>query len=273
MPPCLQGLGAAMLLCLDVGNTHIFGGVVDQSKILLRFRYATNQVGSSDQIGTFLKAVLRENSIAADAIQAIAICSVVPSVDYSLKSACLKYFALTPFELKSGVKTGLKLAISNPNELGADLVASAVGALAHYPGENIIIIDFGTVTTLCAIRHDKTYCGASFLPGMQLSMNALHHNASKLSAVVIVKPAAAVGKKTETAMQSGLYYGHVGALKELITRFTLEQFPKKPPLVIGTGGFSHLFESENLFHHAMGDLVLQGLAHAWRINSSAAAKT
>lgn len=143
-----------MILCIDVGNSHIYGGVFDGDEIKLRFRH-TSKVSTSDELGIFLKSVLRENNCSPETIRKIAICSVVPQVDYSLRSACVKYFSIDPFLLQAGVKTGLNIKYRNPVEVGADRIANAIAATHSFPNQNIIVIDFGTATTFCAISHKK----------------------------------------------------------------------------------------------------------------------
>ena len=255
-----------MILCLDLGNSHIFGGVIEGHKIKLRFRYPSNQVGTSDQLGLFFTAVLRENHIDPKDIIHISLCSVVPSLDYSVISACIKYFNIEPFILKPGVKTGLKLQINNPLELGADRIANAIAAYTHFPDKNIIVIDFGTATTFCAISKDRAYLGGVILPGLKISLHALFSNTAKLSSVEIIKPQTTLGKTTKTNIQSGLYYGQLGAAKEILHNLTQEIFQGVKPLVIGTGGFAHLFSTENLFTVIIHDLVLQGLRIALEKN-------
>lgn len=255
-----------MILCLDVGNTHILGGIFEQDKIKLQFRYETKQGGTSDQLGIFLRNVLGENKIKYDSIKQIAICSVVPSLDYSLRAACIKYFDVTPFFLAMGAKTGVQIKTKNPNETGADLVATAIGAVSHYPKQNIIVADFGTATTLSAISANKEFLGAAFLPGIRLAMHALEDNTSKLSAVEIIKPEKIIGTTTKESIQSGLYYSHLGTLREIIAGMTREAFADDKPVIIGTGGFAHLFENENIFTTIMPSLVLEGLHLALKNN-------
>lgn len=255
-----------MILCLDVGNTHILGGVFAEDKIKLQFRYETRQGGTSDQLGVFLRNVLGENNIKYDAIKQIAICSVVPTLDYSLRAACIKYFNLTPFFLVMGVKTGMQIKTKNPNETGADLVATAIGAVSHYPKKNIIVADFGTATTISAISANKEFLGAAFLPGIRLAMNALESNTSKLSAVEIIKPQKMIGTTTKESIQSGLYYSHLGTLHEIIAGMTHEAFTSSKPIIIGTGGFAHLFQDENIFDAIIPSLVLEGLHLALKNN-------
>ncbi|GJM06444.1 MAG: type III pantothenate kinase 2 [marine bacterium B5-7] len=248
-----------MKLCIDIGNTHVFGGVFDQTDLRFRFRYPTSQATTSDQFGLFLKGVLRENQCDPNAIDAIGISSVVPSLDYSIIAACIKYLGITPTQLKPGIKTGLRIEVKNPVELGADRIANAVAALAQFPNKHLLILDFGTATTLCAINKKGAYLGGSIMPGMKISMQALNDNAAKLSPVDILKPTKALGQTTISNIQSGLYYGQLGALRELITRISQEAFPDEKPVVLATGGYAHLFAEENLYDVHLQDLVLHGM--------------
>src|SRR5438045_3460366 len=126
-----------MMLCIDVGNSNIYGGVFSDQDFGLKFRQSS-KASTSDELGIFLKTVLRENHCLPESISDIAICSVVPQIDYSLRSACLKYFSIDPFFLQAGVKTGLNIKYRNPMEVGADRIANAIAALGNYPGKNMI---------------------------------------------------------------------------------------------------------------------------------------
>lgn len=256
-----------MQLCLDVGNSHILGGVFSNHKLLQTFRHDTKQASSSDQIGLFIKSVLRENKIIPEEISKIAICSVVPALDYTLRAACIKYFNIQPFLLQAGVKTGLKIKYHNPLEVGADRIANAIAASQQFPNKPLVIVDFGTATTCCAVTANKEYWGGAILPGMRLSMEALQHNTAKLFPVEIVRPEVVVGRSTRESLQSGLYYMQLGAVKELINKFSIELYASEQPIVLATGGFSHLFAKEQLFHAIVPDLVLQGLKIALDLNN------
>jgi type III pantothenate kinase len=269
-----------MILLLDVGNSQIFGGVVESPvpgespqdhrlqdmRILFRFRKSTQSSASSDEIGLFLGSVLRENKIDPGSISRIGICSVVPGTMHSLKGACQKYFNLTPFVLQAGVKTGLKIKYRNPLEVGADRIANSIAAIHSYPGKNIVIVDLGTATTFCAITEEKDYLGGAIIPGLRISMEALESRTAKLPTVEILRPEAACGRSTIESIQSGLYFSHLGAMRELITRYQDEVFQGKKPFVIGTGGFSRLFQGTGIFDVELPDLVLQGLLAALRLN-------
>ncbi|MFJ1267045.1 type III pantothenate kinase [Legionella lytica] len=254
-----------MILCIDVGNSHIYGGVFDGEEIKLRFRH-TSQVSTSDELGIFLKSVLRENGCSPEVISKIGICSVVPQIDYSLRAACLKYFSIDPFLLQAGVKTGLNIKYRNPIEVGADRIANAIAATHSYPNQNVIVIDFGTATTFCAINAQKAYLGGAILPGVRLSVDALSKNTAKLPAVEIIKIDNAVGRSTIESIQSGVYHGALGACRELIQRMKQEAFGTNKSLVLATGGFASLFDKHDLYDHLVPDLVLQGIRLAALMN-------
>lgn len=255
-----------MQLCLDVGNSHILGGIFLEEKLLLTFRHDTKQASSSDQLGLFIKAVLRENQLDPEGVKQIAFCSVVPALDYTLRSACIKYFKITPFALQAGVKTGLKIKYHNPLEVGADRIANAIAATHQFPSKPLFIVDFGTATTCCAVTSKNEYWGGAIFPGMRLAMESLQHNTAKLSPVEIVEPSVAVGRSTRESLQSGLYYMQLGAIKELLERFRQELFVEAEPIILVTGGFSHLFSRENFFHAVIPDLALRGLQIALELN-------
>ena len=253
-----------MLICLDVGNTHMLGGVFAKDKLILRFRYATPLLGTADQFGVFLINILKYNQIEPLKIKAVAISSVVPNYDYTLRHSFFQYFkTATYFILQPGVKTGLNIRCKNPNEVGADRIANAIGAIAAFPGKALIVVDMGTATTLCAITKDRDYLGGSILPGLRLCMEALKNNTAKLMAVDIEIPGAYMGKTTRESIQSGLYYGHLGALREIISGFKKEIFLGETVYVIGTGGFAQLYEETALFDCYISDLVLQGSRKAY----------
>jgi len=256
-----------MILALDVGNTQIYGGVFEKEKMLLSFRRNSKQGSSSDEVGIFLRTVLRENDIDPSMIKQIAFCSVVPDVIYSLRGACRKYFDINPFILQVGVKTGLKIKYRNPVEVGADRIANSIAATHLYPNKNLIIVDLGTATTFCAVSKDKDYLGGSIVAGLRLSMESLEAKTSKLPSVEIVAMNEALGRSTIESLQSGLYFGHIGTIKEISDRISKECFDGDKPFIIGTGGFANLFEKEKIFDVVVSDLVLKGLLFSLKMNA------
>lgn len=253
-----------MLLCLDVGNTHILGGIMDQDKLTARFRYATGLIGTADQFGMFLLQILQTNHIDPKKITAVAVSSVVPGCDYTIRHTISLYFkAADFFMLQAGAKTGLNIKYKNPNEVGADRIANAIGAIHAFPNNNIIIIDMGTATTFCVVNKKHDYLGGTILPGVRLSMESLHRNTAKLMEVDIESPASYIGRTTRESIQAGLFYGQLGALKEIIHGIKKEMFAEEEVIIIGTGGFAQLFKNIPLFNTIIPDLVLQGLTKAY----------
>ena len=258
-----------MILLLDVGNTQIFGGVVKANQpedIIFSFRKSTNSSSSSDEIGLFLKSVLSENKINPEQITKIGICSVVPGTMHSLRGACQKYFKITPFVLQAGVKTGLKIKYRNPLEVGADRIANSIAVAHLYPNKNAVIVDLGTATTFCALTKEKDYLGGAIIPGLRISMEALESRTAKLPSVEIVKPELACGRSTIESIQSGLYFSHLGAMKEMVNHYRGEVFQGEQPMVIATGGFSRLFSDVKIFDAEIPNLVLYGLYLAIQLN-------
>lgn len=251
-----------MLFCLDVGNSQTFGGVYDGEQLLFTFRRTSNARASSDESGIFFRTVLRENDVDPAAVKRVAICSVVPDAVHSLRNCFLKYFGVEPFLLRPGVKTGLKIRYRNPLEVGADKIANAMGAVGRYPRQDLIIVDFGTATTLCAVSAEAEYLGGIITPGVQTSMSALDARTAKLPTVEICKPASVLGRSTVESIQSGLYYGTLATVRTLAGAINEEQFGGRPATLVGTGGFGRLFQNEKLFDAFLPELPLMGLRRA-----------
>jgi type III pantothenate kinase len=173
--------------------------------------------------------------------------------------------------LQPGVKTGLKIRYSNPLEVGADKIANAIGGLARFPGRNLIVVDFGTATTLCAITKDREYLGGVIAPGVHTSMTALEARTARLPAVEIVRPAQVLGRSIVESIQSGLYYGALATVRSLAALITEEYFAKEKPVILGTGGIGRLFEKERLFDAFLPELPLIGLRRAVELQAAQAA--
>ena len=256
-----------MILTVDVGNTQITGGLfVEDGKLVLQFRRTTHMGTSSDELGLFFRSVIRENGFHWQKIQRIGVCSVVPSINYSLQSAFTKYFNCRALFIQAGIKTGLKLRYANPKEIGADRIAAAIGAVSLHPETDLIVIDMGTATTIDVVTKDKEYLGGAIIPGLRISVEALANETAKLPMVEITKPEHSLGTNTIEAIQSGIFYIHLGGLKELCSQYTTSIFNGKKPLVLGTGGFSRIFEETKLFDEISPELVLLGIKKALELN-------
>jgi type III pantothenate kinase len=251
-----------LLLCLDVGNTQILGGVFEGEQLKATFRRSSSIRASSDEFGLFFRSVLRENGVDPQAIQMAGICSVVPDVLHSLRNCFRKYFRFEPLLLQSGVKTGLKIRYRNPLEVGSDKIANALGGITRFPGRNLIIVDFGTATTLCAVNKEREYLGGVITPGIHSSMAMLESKTARLPAVEIIRPAQVLGRSIVESIQAGLYFGTLATVRSLAALVAEEHFAAERPVVLGTGGYGRLFETENFFDSFIPELPLIGLRRA-----------
>ena len=258
-----------MMLCLDVGNSQIYGGLFEGSELRFQFRRTSAPRMSSDELGIFLRSVLRENGYQAESVAEIGVCSVVPDLNYSIRACCQKYFSVEPLMLQPGVKTGLQIRYKDPQEVGSDRIADAIGGVHLYPDRNLIIVDFGTATTICAVSRNREFLGGNIIPGVRLAVEALEEKTARLPSVEIVAPDTSVGRTTMESIQSGLYWSNVGAVRELVKQITAEVFADAPPMVLGTGGLSHLFDREGLFDAVVPDLILRGMYYAMELNRPA----
>ena len=256
-----------MILCLNIGNTNVTGGVFDGSNLVLDFRRSAGPCVSADELGIFLGGVLKANDVDPKAIHKIAFCSVLPEATYSLIHACRKYFATEPFVIRGGIRTGLKIRYRNPQEVGADRIARAIAAIHRYPEKDLVIVGFGTATTFCAIGGDKTYHGGVILPGVRTALTALVKHAARLSSVEITSMDHVLGRSTAESIQSGLYHGQIGMAREIIERIGDEVFQGRRPDVIGTGEFADLFASAGILDAVHPALVLEGLYLALTMNT------
>ncbi len=255
-----------MILTLDVGNSTVTGGVFDKNTLALQFRQTTDKNSTSDEIGIFLRSVLRENGINAKEITDVGIASVVPPINYSLSSALMKYFEIEPLLIQSGIRTGLKIRYANPKEIGADRIAAAIGAVERHPEKNLVVVDMGTATTIDVVTRNKEYLGGAIMAGLKISVQALASGTSKLPTVEIVRAEKPCGQSTIEAIQSGIFYGNAGAIRELVRQYEKHIFHGEKPFVIATGGFARTFEDFRLFDEIVPELVLLGIKTALELN-------
>ena len=232
-----------MLLVIDVGNTNITMGVYDKENLRANWRIATNKDKSSDEIGIMLLSFFDFDNIDHKKISSVIISSVVPPIMYSLKNAIKKYLKIEPLVVDSNVKSKLVLKSENKHELGADRIVNAIGAISIYKAP-MIIVDFGTATTFCAINKDNEYLGGAIMPGIKISMSALVEKTAKLPRIEISKPQNVIGKNTVEGMKSGVYYGYVGSVDYIVTKMK-EELNEPDALVIATGGLARMISQDS----------------------------
>jgi type III pantothenate kinase len=254
-------------LVVDIGNTEITAGITSEDGVSFspRFRLNNNSGTTADELGLSLRLMLKEHNVEISSITGVATASVVPSTLQSFQEASRKYLNHDPFVLTAATAYGISINYKNPNEVGADRLANTLAAQDMFPGENCIVVDFGTAITFDVIRADATYLGGIILPGPRLAMESLFQRTAKLPAVAIVRPPSIVGDSTVEGIQSGLYFGTIHAVSGCIKQISTEIFTThETVLTIGTGGFSALFEREGLFHKTKPDLVLHGIITAYK---------
>ena len=247
-----------MLLTIDVGNTNITIGVYKDGKIAAHFRLSTVRERARDEYGIMFLSFLQSRDIKPSDISAVVIASVVPQVMYSLERAVKKYIGIDPIVVDSTSPLGMKILIDNPKELGADRIVNAYAAKKIY-GAPIVIVDFGTATTFCAINRDGEYLGGAICPGIRISVDALFAKTSKLPQVEILATDKVIGKNTVESMQSGVFHGYVGQVNYLAGRMK-EELREPDAKVIATGGLANMIsQATDIFYDVNMDLTLEGL--------------
>ncbi len=231
-----------MLLVFDVGNTNMVLGIYEGTELKNYWRISTDKAKTSDEYGMLINNLFQYDNVDKNSIKDIIISSVVPNVMHSLENFCVKYFNKQPLIVGPGIKTGLNIKYDNPKQVGADRIVNAVAAIERYKSP-MIIIDFGTATTFCAISEKGEYLGGTIAPGIKISSEALFQRASKLPRVELLKPGMTICKNTVSAMQSGIIYGYVGLVDKIIAMMKKE-LGNDDIKVIATGGLSSLIASE-----------------------------
>ncbi len=226
-----------MLLVIDVGNTNTVVGVWDGQRLVHHWRLGSARERSSDEYGVLVDQLLASTGLKLREMESAAMSCVVPPLEWVFVNMLADYCGIEPLVVGPGIKTGLKIRYDNPKEVGADRIVNAVAALETQRGP-MIVVDFGTATTFDAIDADGAYLGGAISPGINISMEALFRQASKLPRVPFAQPPAVIGRSTLHAMQSGLFYGYVGLVDEIIERMKTELGGRAH--VLATGGLAKL---------------------------------
>lgn len=253
-----------MLLTIDVGNTNIVLGLYEGETHLCHFRMTSSRDRTADETGMLMLQFFKSADIDIKKIDAVIICSVVPTVMYSLEHAIRKYLDINPLVVGPGTKTGMRIKYENPKEVGADRIVNAVAAY-HLYGGPVIIVDFGTATTFCVVDQNGDYQGGVICPGIKISMEALFTQTAQLPRVEIIQPPAAIGKTTVTSMQSGAFYGFVGQVDHIVKK--LKQELGADAKVVATGGLARMISSDSqTIDEVNAFLTLEGLRLIYQKN-------
>jgi type III pantothenate kinase len=230
-----------MLLAIDVGNTGIGMGVFDGEKLRITWRMATSISRTSDEYSALLLPLLHQEGLQSSDITDVCICSVVPPMVGTLTDLFERYFNVRPLIVGAGTKTGVKIRMDNPREVGPDRIVHSAAA-HHLYGGPLIIVDMGTATTFDTISKNGEYTGGAIAPGFQTSAEALFARTAMLPRVNLTRPNKAIGTNTISAMQSGIVFGYVGLIEGMINRIQKE-LPEKAKVIV-TGGFTDILDRE-----------------------------
>lgn len=234
------------LLVLSVGNTSLFGGAFAPGWGVAPFR-----LPASDLI-TMRRHV-------PDRIDRAVVCSVVPALTPDVLRYIQRTWNVDAQVLAFDSPHGLTLGYREPREIGTDRIATALGARAAYPGKNALIVDCGTATTITALHRDGTVLGGAILPGLSSWSEMLVTHTAQLPAVDLRRPHEALGRSTDDAIASGVFFGHLGAIREVVSRVRAEAFGLSRCVVVGTGGHAPRYSGEKLFTEIQPELILHGL--------------
>jgi len=246
-----------MLLVIDAGNTNIVFAVRDQSIWRGTWRIRTDPARTSDEYAVWLLTLLDRADLKPDQISGAVIGTVVPAALYHLRRLCRDWFNLEPLIARASLDWGFAIKVDNPEEVGADRLVNALASHKRFGGP-LIVVDFGTATTFDVVDHDGAYLGGVIAPGINLSLEALHHAAARLPLIGIGRPQAVIGRSTVPARRSGVYWGCVGMIEGRVARIKGEY--GAPMKVIATGGLAPLFaEGTMVIEKIEPDLTLDGL--------------
>jgi type III pantothenate kinase len=253
-----------MLLTIDIGNTNVTLGVYDGERLAAHWRIATVHERMPDEYGLVLLGLFDHGRIPVGQVDGVAMASVVPTLTHTFRDVSQDYLGREALVVDAGVKTGVRVRVDNPREVGADRVVNCA-AVHHKYGGPACVVDFGTATTFDAVSREGDYLGGAIAPGIGIASEALFARGARLYRVEIAAPARAIGNNTMLAMQSGIFFGYVGLVEGLVTRFRGELGDDMK--VIATGGLAEAVAVETqLIQHVDPWLTLEGLRLIWGMN-------
>jgi type III pantothenate kinase len=251
-----------MLLVIDIGNTNIVWGVYDNRTLAAHWRLATEVKKTSDEYGILFVSLLTAVGISPPSISGAILSSVVPALTETFENMIEQYFHQHSLVVTSDTDTGLTIRYANPKEIGSDRLVNAAAAYHKYR-RDLIVVDFGTATTFCAITAEGHYLGGVIAPGLGISAEALFTRAAKLAKVELIRPKTVIGTDTAGCIQSGLLFGYAGLVDTVVRR--MEQELGRSAYVIGTGGLSSTMAAETTSIHKVEPLLtLEGLELLYR---------
>lgn len=255
-----------MLLAVDIGNTNIVFGIYEERNVIDYWRINSDPHKTADEYGFLFRGALKSANVGTKDIDNAIIASVVPPLTPVIQRMIQRYFKLSALIVDENTRTGLKICYENPKDVGADRIVNAVAAYTIYGGP-VIIVDFGTATTFCAVSKESEYLGGVIAPGIMISLEALSQKTSKLPMVILSPPKTVIGRSTITSIQSGIIYGYAGLVDEIIDRIKKEMDGE--PYVIATGGLAEMMVPQTRNIKEINPmLTLEGLRLVFEMNRS-----
>jgi len=258
-----------MLLAIDVGNTNIVLGVFNGAELIQGWRLQTLRERTSDELGLLVDGLFAHSRIERVQIRGVIIGSVVPPLTGTIREMAERYFGVPALLVEPGVNTSMPILYENAAEVGADRIVNSIAAYERFgraAARPMVVVDFGTATTLDAITAKGQYLGGAICPGVQISADALFQRAARLPRIDVRKPTHVIGRTTVGAMESGLFWGYVGMVEGLVRRMGEEL--GGGALCIATGGLAPVIAPESaLIEHVDPDLTLHGLRIVWEQNT------
>ena len=253
-----------MLLAVDIGNTNVAFGVFEGEQLRATWRMATDVNQMADEYAALLLNLLHYQGLETSDIKEIALCCVVPPLLTTFEELFQRYFHISPLVVGPGIKTGVRIRMDNPREVGTDRIANAAAAYHLYTGP-VIIVDVGTATTFDTVSKEGDYLGGAIATGIGTAAEALFAKATALPRVELVHPRQAIGTNTIAAMQSGIVFGYVGLVEGVVARIQQELGEKAK--VVATGGYAELIAKETaVIDEVNPDLTLVGLRLIYLMN-------
>jgi type III pantothenate kinase len=256
-----------MLLAVDVGNTNTVFAMHDGTDFVARWRCNTESVRTADMYFVWLSQLMRHRGLDPSEISEVVVSNTAPATLFNLRVLCDRYFNCRPLVVgRAECSLPVEVRVDNPAEVGPDRLVNTVAAYAKYGGD-LIVVDFGTATTFDVVAHDGAYVGGVIAPGVNLSLDALHHAAAHLPRIDVTMPDHVLGRNTVHCMQSGIFWGYVGLIEGICTRLAAER--ERKMRVIATGGLSPLFaRGADIIEVVDDDLTMRGLVLIYRYNTT-----
>jgi type III pantothenate kinase len=253
-----------MLLAIDIGNTNIVFGVYNEKNIMDYWRINSDPHKTADEYGILFREALKSANAGIKDIDHIIIASVVPPLTTLIQRMIERYFKVHAVMVDEHTKTGIKNCYENPGDVGADRIVNAVAAYTIYGGP-VIIVDFGTATTFCAVSRESEYLGGVIAPGIMISLEALFQKTAKLPKVTLELPETVIGRNTIASIQSGIIYGYAGLVDEVVDRIKKEMAGE--PYVVATGGLAEMIAPQTRNIKEINPmLTLEGLRLVFEMN-------